>query len=62
MLIKMIITLLSIYDNENIAVDKFNQYDLARLNLSGFLDDEYKLTGEGRVIVQEILTYVERVL
>lgn len=60
MLIKTIITLLSLSQGSNAA--NFNQYDLARLQLSGLLDDENNLTPHGHVIVQEILTYAKKVL
>lgn len=60
MLTKSIIILLRIHDGAR--PDKFNQYDLARLRLSGLLDEDNQLTPDGDVIVAEILNMVERVL
>ena len=60
MLTKSIIILLCIHDGTE--PDKFNQYDLARLRLSGLLDEDNRLTPDGTVIVMEILNMVERVL
>jgi hypothetical protein len=60
MLIKTIITLLGLFDGQ--PSDNFNQYDLARLHLSGLIDSDNVITPEGRVIVLEVVTYLERVL
>jgi hypothetical protein len=60
MLNKTVITLLSIADGQ--PANNFNSYDLARLQLSGLLDDDNSLTPEGYVIVNEILNMLERVL
>lgn len=60
MLIKLIIILLCLY--EDVPIVKINTYDLAKLQLMGLIDDNNNLTAHGRVIVQEILSYVERVI
>ena len=60
MLNKIVIILLSIYDGQ--PSDKFNQYELAKLQLAGLLDDDNQLTPQGEVICLEILSLCRRVL
>jgi len=60
MLIKSIINLLQLYEGSETV--NFTSYNLAMLQLAGFVDDDENITDQGRVIVLDILTRIERVL
>ena len=39
-----------------------DSYELANLQLSGWVDEAGSITADGRVIVSEIVAYIERII
>jgi hypothetical protein len=60
MLIKSIIVLLTLYDDPRHVNFKANE--LAQLQMAGLVNDNNELTPQGEVIVQEVISFIRRVV